>query len=407
MTLFSRVSQDCPAGLAAQRPRAATGRGQPTLGIIGGGQLARMTAMATLKLGHDVVVLERSADAPAATLATHALVGDWNDPAVLAELATRADVVTLENEFVDAAALATLERMGATVLPGSAMMGRVQDKYLQKVLLRDAGIPVAPFLPARTPDELHAAAARLGFPFVLKARRDGYDGRGNRTVRAAEDLHDAYASLGGGTRPLYAEAWCDFSVELATIVVRGRAGGTAVYPVVETVQADHVCRIVRAPAAVDAEAARTVERLATAAAVALGAVGCLGVECFLMRDGSVLVNELAPRVHNSGHYTIEACACSQFENHARAVLGLPLGATHLVAPAAVMVNLLGQSAGPARSAGLDLALAVPGASVHIYGKDRSAPGRKLGHVTALGATVAAAEAVASRCASEIRFGAAS
>lgn len=393
------MSQDCSARPAVQRAGGPT-----TLGIIGGGQLARMTAMATLKLGYDVVVLERSAGAPAATLATHALVGDWNDPDVLAELAARASVITLENEFVDATALAALERTGATVLPGSAIVGRVQDKYVQKALLRDAGISVTPFLPVDTLGELHAAAGRLGFPFVLKARRDGYDGRGNRTVLAVEDLHGAYLALDGDTRALYAEAWCDFAMELATIVVRGRNGETAVYPAVETVQRNHVCRIVRAPAAVPAEVARTVERLAIAAAEAAGAVGCMGVECFLLRDGRVLVNELAPRVHNSGHYTIEACACSQFENHVRAVLGLPLGATHLVAPAAVMVNLLGRSAGTANAAGLDRALAVPGASVHIYGKDRSAPGRKLGHVTACGATVAEAEAVASRCASEIRFG---
>jgi 5-(carboxyamino)imidazole ribonucleotide synthase len=377
----------------------------PRLGIIGGGQLARMTAMTALKLGCDVVVLERNAVSPAATLATHSLVGDWDDPTVLTAFAAQCDVVTFENEFVDAAALAALQRAGRLVFPRAESLALVQDKYVQKKTLEEAGLPVVPYERTATVDALHAALRRLGVPAVLKARRDAYDGRGNSTIRAHADAEPAWRQLSDdGRRALFVEQWCDFTMELAVMVTRGRDGTTVAYPVVETEQRDHVCRVVRAPARVTPAVAAQVTEYATRAAAALDAVGTIGVECFLTTDGRVLINEVAPRVHNSGHYTIEACACSQFENHVRAVLGLPLGSPRLVAPAAVMVNLLGASRVPARPAGLDRALAVPGASLHLYGKRMSGERRKLGHVTALGESLAEAEAAAMRCAESITFG---
>lgn len=377
----------------------------PRLGIVGGGQLARMTAMTALKLGCDVVVLERNPVSPAATLATHALVGDWNDPAVLASLADACDVLTFENEFVDAGALAELERAGRTVFPRAATLALVQDKYVQKKTLEQAGLPVVPYERVVTVDGLHAALRKLGLPAVLKARRDAYDGRGNLTIRAHAEAEPAWRRLGDdGRRALFVEQWCDFTMELAVMVTRGRDGAIVTYPVVETEQRDHVCRVVRAPARVTPAVAAMVTDVATRAAVALDAVGTIGVECFLTTDGRVLINEVAPRVHNSGHYTIEACACSQFENHVRAVLGLPLGSTRMVTPAAVMVNLLGSSRAPARPLGLERALAVPGASVHLYGKRMSGERRKLGHVTAVGDSLAEAEAAAVRCADSITFG---
>ena len=393
---------------ACVRPRAqlpaATGA-VATLGIIGGGQLARMTAMSALTLGCDVVVLERNPASPAATLATHALVGDWDDPAVLGRLASHVDVVTLENEFVDPRALEALERTGCMVWPRARTVALVQDKCVQKETLREAGIPVVPFRQVATVDDVHAAADEFGVPLVLKARRDAYDGRGNRTIRSRADVDVAWRALrDAGPRALYVEGWCEFTMELATIVTRGRDGAMVTYPVVETVQRDHVCHIVRAPARVAADVAQRVTALACAAAEAVDFVGSMGVECFLTSDGQVLVNELAPRVHNSGHYTIEACVTSQFENHVRAVLGLPLGSPRMVAPAAVMANMLGSRLGAARPAGLADALGVPGAHVHLYGKLMSGPGRKLGHVTALGASVEEAEAAATRAATAISFG---
>lgn len=378
----------------------------PTLGIVGGGQLAKMTAMAALRLGCDIVILDRQASGPAAHLAAHYLTGDWDDPGALQTLATRVDLVTLENEFVDARGLAALEAAGATVLPSAASIAIVQDKSLQKQALAGHGVPVPQFAAVASIDQAVAVAESFGWPVVLKARRDGYDGKGNVTVRSAAQMAEGWQTLGGDRgRTLMVEAFCPFIAELAIIVTRSRTGETVTYPVVETVQEDHICRIVRAPAQVDAAIAARVQEIAAAALDAVMAVGSFGVECFLTADGQVLINELAPRVHNSGHYTIEACVCSQFENHVRAVLGWPLGSPAMVAPAAVMVNLLGHGRGAGWPTGVADALAVPGAHLHLYGKAESRRGRKMGHITAVGATVAEAEARASRAAHALTFGA--
>lgn len=364
-----------------------------------------MTAMSALQLGCDVVVLEKNAFSPAATLATHSLVGDWNTTAALLDLAGRVDVVTLENEFVPAERLALLEASGHTVLPSARSLALVQDKLIQKQTLQRAGLPVPRMLAVPDFAALAAAVEALGLPCLLKARRNAYDGKGNATVRNVADLAPAWERLGGPAgNPLFVEEFCHFSRELATIITRSSSGETATYPVVETVQHNHVCHVVRAPAPIEPAIAQRAAELARQAIEAVGAVGSYGVEMFLTTDGRILVNELAPRVHNSGHYTIEACVCSQFENHVRAVLGLPLGSTRMVAPAAVIVNLLGDTLVPARVQGLGRALAVSGGHVHLYGKAMSGPGRKLGHVTALGETLAEAEEAATRCAAEIHFG---
>lgn len=378
----------------------------PTLGIVGGGQLAKMTAMAALRLGCDIVILERQDSGPAANLATHFITGDWDDPAVLKTLAARVDLVTLENEFVDARGLAAVEATGAVVLPSSASIAIVQDKFLQKQALESHGVPVPRFAAVSSVEHAIEVAGSFGWPVVLKARRDGYDGKGNVTVRSAAQMADGWKTLGGDRgRTLMVEAFCPFVSELAIIVTRSRTGETVTYPVVETVQEDHICRIVRAPAPVDAAITARVQEIAARALDAVQAVGSFGVECFLTADGQVLINELAPRVHNSGHYTIEACACSQFENHVRAVLGWPLGSPAMVAPAAVMVNLLGHGSGAGWPTGVADALAVPGAHLHLYGKTESRRGRKMGHITALGDTMADAEARASRAANCLTFGA--
>ncbi len=375
------------------------------LGIIGGGQLAKMTALSALQLGCDVAVLERNPVSPAAVLATHSLVGDWDSPAELQRLGAHCDVVTLENEFVDAASLAALEKAGHKIFPKPHSIALIQDKLIQKQTLAAASLPVPAFRAVANPDAVAAAARELGLPLLLKARRNAYDGKGNVTVRSLDEIPAAWRKLGGHDgNELFVEAFCPFTSELAVIITRGRHGECATYPLVETVQRDHICHLVRAPAAVSPAIAERAFDIARRAVTAVGAVGSFGVEMFLTASGEVFVNELAPRVHNSGHYTIEACVCSQFENHVRAVLGWPLGSTAMVAPAAVMVNLLGVGKGPGRPAGLDRALAVPGVHVHIYGKAMSNAGRKMGHVTALGETTAAAERTALQCARELQFG---
>lgn len=377
----------------------------PRLGIIGGGQLARMTSIAAQQIGCDVVVLEKSRLCPAAKSASQSIIGDWNTQVDLRKLAEQVDVITLENEFVDAGLLAELEQAGHEVWPCSGTVALIQDKLKQRQVLQAAGLPVPDFRAADHPQDVMDAAADFGFPIMLKARRNAYDGKGNATIRTRADVGPAWELLGGNAgNSLYTEKFCDFDAELAIMITRGKNGGTAIYPVVETVQRDHICHLVRAPAAVDDDITSRAAEVARCAIDAVGAVGSFGVEMFLTKSGGIMVNELAPRVHNSGHYTIETCVCSQFENHVRAVMGLPLGSTRMHAPAAVMVNLLGNSHAPGSVAGLDEALAVSGAHVHLYGKTMSGKGRKMGHVTALGASLAEAEQTALDAAGKIRFG---
>jgi 5-(carboxyamino)imidazole ribonucleotide synthase len=374
------------------------------VGILGGGQLARMTAGAASRLGIEVAILEREAGSPAGRLAAREVIGGWSDRAALSALAAGTLAVTLENEFVDAAALDWLAARGVPVFPTPRTLALVQDKLAQKRFMADAGIPVPAFRAVETREDIARAGAEWGWPLVLKARRDSYDGYGNATLRVPDDIAPACARLGWPERALLVEAWVDFARELAVMVARGRGGACAVYPAVETVQREHICHIVRAPAPVTPEVAARAAGIARAAVEAIGGIGVFGVELFQTADGAILYNEIAPRPHNSGHYTIEGCVTSQFENHLRAVLGLPLGEPGLVVPAAVMVNLLGakgRPAGPAVAAGLAAGLAVPGAHVHLYGKAASRPGRKLGHVTALGATLEEAEARAQQAAAAI------
>lgn len=368
------------------------------IGIFGGGQLAQMLTQAAISLGLETVIFERTADSPAGRLTQREIVGAWEDPTLAAQFAAQCDLITLENEFVDAAILAALEARGMIVAPTAAVVARVQDKLVQKQRLAAAGLAVAPFRGVATPDDVVAAAAELGWPLVLKARRNGYDGYGNATVHSAADVPTAWERLSRGGSPLMVEAFVPFERELAVMVVQSRSGEAARYPVVETVQERHICRIVRAPARISPAQTTLASDLAAAAVAAVEGTGIFGVELFALADGRVLVNELAPRPHNSGHYTIEGCVTSQFENHLRAVLGWPLGSTAMRAPAAVMVNVLGRRNAAVAPDVLRAALEVPGAHVHLYGKRESRVGRKMGHVTALGATMAEAEATALRAA---------
>ena len=396
-----------PSAPSPQTDKHVAARGAfrpPTLGIIGGGQLAKMTAQAAFQLGCEVVVLERQNEFPASSLDTHTLIGDWNDPAMLRQLASMTDAVTLENEFVDAEALAIFERDGHRLFPSFPTIRTVQDKLRQKQVLFQADLPVMKF--TDTPDlaTAHAAAKNLGWPLVLKKRRNGYDGKGNATVRSTKELDAAWKHLDGDINALFVEVVCPFTIELAVMIARGQSGEEITYPVVETVQQDHICHLVKAPAEISSELAERATELARRAVAAVQGVGTMGVELFLTHAGEILINEMAPRVHNSGHYSIEACTCSQFENHVRAVLGWPLGASAMCAKAAVMINLLGAGEGSGEPQGLADALRVDGAHVHIYGKTRSVRGRKMGHVTALGGSVGEAMRIAQQAAARIRFG---
>jgi len=391
---------------ASLRTTASTEGSRTThkLGIVGGGQLARMLAQSAIQLGCEVVILERKPECPAASLACKVIEGDWDEPEQLLKLGEIAGVITLENEFVDAGSLAELEAAGHALWPTAETIRLVQDKLLQKQALVAAGLPVADFMAVADRAAVEKAGAKFGWPLVLKKRRNGYDGKGNFTLDSAADIEEAWSQLGGDKNELYVEKFFPFALELAVMVVRSQNGEEISYPVVETIQRDHICHVVKAPVAVTPAIEAKAAEVARAAVAAVKCVGAMGVEMFLGRDGALVINELAPRVHNSGHYTIEACVCSQFENHVRAVMGWPLGSPAMRASAAVMVNLLGAGKGTGAPHGLNHALQVAGAHIHVYGKAVSAPGRKMGHVTALGRTVDEALATAQRAAGAIRFG---
>ena len=361
---------------ATTAQRAGKRSDNPRLGIVGGGQLAKMMALAALQLGCKVIVLERNNYSPAARLATDTLVGDWNDAEALVKLASEVDAVTIENEFINPDGLAAIEKCGHLLLPTTTTLRLIRDKFVQKETLAKAGLSMPPYAAVSSVADLQRVGKEFGWPLVLKKRRNSYDGKGNFTVRSESEANEGWKQLDGERNALYAEAFCPFERELAVILTRSRDGQHAVYPVVETVQKSHICHIVRAPADVPAQLAAEARRLATKAVESIEGVGTFGIEMFLTKDGKVLVNEIAPRVHNSGHYTIEGCVCSQFENHVRAVLGWPLGSTQMVAPAAVMVNLLGASKGPGQPNGVGEALEIPGAHVHVYGKAVSVTGQR-------------------------------
>lgn len=355
---------------SAQRKRS----GLPTVGIIGGGQLARMMAQKAHKLGLRVVILDPDPHAPAGDLASRHVVAPRSDAAALRELGSLCDVITFEIEHVDIDLLEQLSQTGLSFRPGIAVMRLVQDKLLQKQTLQRAGLPTPHFADT---------AQGWSLPWVQKARRGGYDGRGVRIVRRADDIE---VDIAGAT---YVEQLVELEKELAVIVVRGVNGEHRTYPVVEMEfdPAGHLLDTLVSPASIDPALESRCRELAVATAEALDAVGVLAVEMFLTRAGEILINEVAPRPHNSGHFTIEACVTCQFEQHLRAVMGLPLGDTDQLRPAA-MINVLGQDGrGLAQLDGLHDALAVPGASVHIYGKREAWPRRKMGHATVLAPTI--------------------
>lgn len=366
---------------------------RPRVGILGAGQLARMDVQAAIALDVDVRVLAGARDDAAVLAGAEAMIGDHRDPAVLEAFAAGVDVVTFEFEGLDPAHLRALAEAGHRLVPGPEAKLYAQDKLQQRTGLAAAGFPVPAFGHAHTAEDVSAFAAGHGWPVVMKAPRGGYDGRG---VEIAADARAATAFLNGLPRGALLEPALEIVRELAVQVARTSNGATAAYPVVETVQRNAMLRELIAPAEVASDIAHEAVALAERIVAHIGATGLIALELFETPDG-LLVNELALRPHNSGHHTIEAAVTSQFEQHLRAALDWPLGDTALIAPAAVTVNVIGPEDGSDPRTRLPTALAVAGAHVHLYGKS-ARPGRKLGHVTALGSDVATARQQAWRAA---------
>lgn len=367
---------------------------EKTIGIVGGGQLGRMLTLAALPLGFRVIVINPEANSPAAQVGAQEIVANLYDPAALSELANRSDYITVEIEHLDADALEKLAAAGATINPAPATIRLIQDKYAQKVFLQKAGIPIAPFCDLPNEATAQKVLKDFGGRMLIKAKYGAYDGRGNMVVRSAADIATAFETFAG--RELYAEAYIPFEKELAVMVARSTNGEVLTYPVVQTIHARNICLEVLSPAPVSSTVRKRAEKLARTVAEHLQGTGMFGIEMFLTKDGKVLVNEIAPRVHNSGHHTIEANRTSQFEQHVRAISGMPLGSVDMAAPAAVMINILGERNGPTELIGLNTALDIPHTSVHVYGKSPTKVDRKMGHITATGKDVAQARARARK-----------
>ncbi|RWZ68518.1 5-(carboxyamino)imidazole ribonucleotide synthase [Labedella populi] len=358
----------------------------PRVGVIGGGQLARMMVPEALELGIDIRVLAESDDAPASIAAT--AVGDYRDEAVVLAFAADVDVVTFDHEHVPQHVLRALEDAGVEVRPGPDALLYAQDKILMRRRLQELGLPVPEWTTASSAEDLERFLAEHGGAAVVKTPRGGYDGKGVRVVRAAADVADWFATLDedGNGGELLVEELVSFRRELAQLVARRPSGEIEAWPVVETVQRDGVCAEVLAPAPASAgRVAEVAAQIAYDVAEGLGVTGVLAVELFETDDDRLLVNELAMRPHNSGHWTQNGSTTSQFEQHVRAVLDLPLGAAGTTAPWSVMVNVLG---GPTDGSALvdhypAMLAQHPTAKMHAYGK-APRPGRKLGHVNVAG-----------------------
>lgn len=356
-----------------------------TVGVLGGGQLGRMMVEAGHRLGIRIAILDPQGSAsPAGQLSSLNIQGSFQDATHIKELAQISDVVTTEIEHVNVDALEELEEAGHVVHPNSKTVRMIQDKYLQKVHLRDNGVALPDFLSTPSEEAAREAGLRFGYPLMLKNRKLAYDGKGNAVAYSESDISGAFAKLGG--TDIYAEKWVPYSKELAVMVVRTQTEVLS-YPVVETVQQNNICHLVTAPALISREALQAASKVASQAIASFDGIGIFGVELFLLPDDSILLNEIAPRPHNSGHYTIEACEIDQFEMHLRAVLNLPCPPPKMKVGAALMINILGAETMTETKALMQKGLAVPGVGVHWYGKSESRPGRKMAHMTITGSDV--------------------
>ncbi|MBI2621750.1 MAG: 5-(carboxyamino)imidazole ribonucleotide synthase [Candidatus Levybacteria bacterium] len=376
-----------------------------TIGIVGGGQLGKMLTLAAKKMGFFVIVTDPTPKSPAGQVADRQIVGDYKDAKTTRLLAKLSDLLTVEAEFVNDGVLQKIADKGVPVHPSPKTIGIIKDKLKQKEFLKKNKIATAPFFPVNSPDDIKKASKKFGYPMYLKARMDAYDGKGNYLISSEKDIDNGLKKLKG--RSLYIERFIDFKKELAVMVARSIKGEVKVYPVVETIHKDSICDTVIAPAKISPLARKRAQVLATKTIKLLKGAGVFGFEMFLIPSTSVrpasqrgeqtqdkssgqakvLINEIAPRVHNSGHYTIEASVTSQFEQHIRAITGLPLGSTDMLVKSAVMKNILGTREGIGFPQGLERALRIPGVSYHLYGKRDGRVGRKMGHLTVVGDSV--------------------
>ncbi|WNC15513.1 5-(carboxyamino)imidazole ribonucleotide synthase [Brevibacillus brevis] len=353
-----------------------------TIGILGGGQLGRMIALAGRAMGYRFVTMDPTEDAPCGQTADRQIVAGYDDVQAAMQLAAASDVISYEFENVDAQVAEVLESQ-AYVPQGSRLLRITQNRIREKTAIRELGIPVAPFRVVASLEDLQTAVRELGLPAVMKTATGGYDGKGQWVIRSEAELAEAYETLSKAGTELIVEQFVPFQLELSVIAARNPAGELAVFPTAENVHQDNILHLSIVPARVSEDVRKRAEEIARTIVEKLDVIGLIAVEMFLTADGQLYVNELAPRPHNSGHFTMDACVTSQFEQHVRAVCNLPLGSTQLLSPV-VMVNILGEHLQPV----LDRIDRLPdSAKLHLYGKAESKVKRKMGHINVLAPTV--------------------
>ena len=357
-----------------------------TIGVFGSGQLGRMLALAARAMGYRIHTFSPERGSPTGQIAEREVCAPYDDLDAVRDFVRQVDVVTFEFENVAAAVAEVAAQEGVPVRPGGHVLHTTQQRLREKTFLAQAGLPVTPFAAVRTETDLSQAVERIGAPAILKTAAFGYDGKGQARIDTPDQAAAAWSAI--GRQEAILEGFVDFEREVSVVAARGLDGSFAHWGVIENVHRNHILDLSTAPAAVEPRTAQEAVELARTVLDQLDVVGVLCVEMFVDRRGHLLINELAPRPHNSGHLTIEAAATSQFEQQARAICGLPLGSTELLRPAA-MANLLGDlwEAGEPDWAA---ALAVPGVMLHLYGKQTPRIGRKMGHLTALASTIDAA-----------------
>ncbi|MDK9711546.1 5-(carboxyamino)imidazole ribonucleotide synthase [Acidaminobacter sp.] len=362
------------------------------IGIIGGGQLGRMLAVVAKRMGYSVTVLDPKPDSPAGQIADYQIVAAYSDGDALRSLSRKVDVITFEFEHIDLAELTKLEAEGACVLPSAKSLGLIQDKYVQKSFLKQHDIQVPPFLRIESLEALKAAFLEFGSRMVLKSCRDGYDGKGTQIVKSQDQLEAAWKAFEG--EEIMAESYVDYIKEVSILAARG-SDGVMLYPISENVHRDGILIHSSVPARLPKKTELEIQRITTKIIEAIGDYGIFCVEYFVDENYNILVNEIAPRPHNSGHYSIEACVTSQFEQLLRVITGMPLGSSTLLAPC-VMWNLLGpdEGTGEYKLRGTEYLMEEEACYLHLYGKKDTGPLRKLGHVTVLGESVEAARSKA-------------
>ncbi|MCL2573336.1 MAG: 5-(carboxyamino)imidazole ribonucleotide synthase [Defluviitaleaceae bacterium] len=354
------------------------------IGIIGGGQLGKMMILEAKKMGFYVSILDPDPNCPAHTLVDNHIVAGLKDREGILKLAEISDIVTYEIEHINVDALFEVEKSGKPVYPTPQSLKIIQDKLTQKQALLDGGVAAPDFMIVETIADIVKAGEKFGYPMMLKARLGGYDGRGNFKVNSAEQAEEAFDTLNGKEVPLMIDKFVNFDMEISVLACRAKDGEIAIYPVAQNEHREEVLFETRVPANIDVATSDAAMEVARKVMEVFGGVGMFCVEMFVEKSGEVLVNEIAPRPHNSGHYTIEGCCSSQFDNHVRAVCGLPLGNTSLIKPS-VMRNILGEHGhdGPAFVQGAEDVLKISGASLHIYGKQETKAKRKMGHITVI------------------------